>query len=62
MVLVNKGAANPNRLLTIALKGNARVLTDRLNDKTIIIEGNIIEYKGKPEIVISERSQIIIEK
>ncbi|RFZ85257.1 hypothetical protein DYU05_06565 [Mucilaginibacter terrenus] len=58
MVLVNLGAAYPNQLLTVVLKGKAKELRLTLTDKTITVTGEVIEYKGSPEIIISEQSQI----
>jgi hypothetical protein len=58
MVLVNLGAAYPNQLLTVALKGNAKGLGNQLNDKTITVEGEVIDYKGKPEIIITDSSKV----
>lgn len=58
MVLVNLGAAYPNQLLTLALKGNAKSLADKIEGKTITIEGTVISYKGKPEIIISEPEKV----
>ncbi len=58
MVLVNLGAAYPNQLLTIALKGKAKELGNQLNDKMITVEGEVIDYKGKPEIIITDTSKV----
>jgi len=58
MVLVNLGAAYPNQLLTVALKGKAKELAPQLTDKMITVEGIIIDYKGKPEIIVSEPQKI----
>ncbi|WP_214226728.1 S1/P1 nuclease [Pedobacter sp. B4-66] len=54
MVLVNVGAAHPNQLLTLALKGNAKKLADKINGKTITIQGRVTMFKGKPEMVVNE--------
>jgi hypothetical protein len=54
MVLVNLGAAYPNQLLTIALKGKAKDLGSQIDNRTITIEGEVIDYKGKPEIIITD--------
>lgn len=56
MVLVNLGAAYPNQLLTLALKGKAREL--QLDNKTVTVEGEVIEYKGKPEIIVTDPAKI----
>jgi hypothetical protein len=58
MVLVNLGAAYPDQLLTIALKGKAKDLGAQLADKTITVEGEVIDYKGKPEIIITDPAKI----
>ena len=58
MVLVNLGAAYPNQLLTVALKGKAKDLGNGLDGKTITVEGAVIDYKGKPEIIVTDPSQI----
>lgn len=54
MVLVNLGAAYPNQLLTIALKGKAKDMAAQIVDKTITVEGEVIDYKGKPEIIVTD--------
>jgi hypothetical protein len=61
MVLVNLGAAYPDQLLTVALKGKAKELAPQLTDKTITVEGTVIDYKGKPEIIVSESQKITIQ-
>lgn len=58
MVLVNLGAAYPNQLLTIALKGKAKDLGNQLDSKTITVEGEVVDYKGKPEIIVTDPSKI----
>jgi hypothetical protein len=58
MVLVNLGAAYPNQLLTIALKGSAKDLGSQLADKTVTVVGEVIDYKGKPEIIVTDPSKI----
>jgi DNA/RNA endonuclease YhcR with UshA esterase domain len=58
MVLVNVGAAYPNQLVTIALKGNAKALGTQLADKMITVTGEVIDYKGKPEIIVTDPAQI----
>jgi len=58
MILVNLGAAYPNQLLTIALKGKAKELGNQLSDKIITVEGEVIDYRGKPEIIITDPSKL----
>ncbi|GAB3921924.1 S1/P1 nuclease [Mucilaginibacter myungsuensis] len=58
MVLVNLGAAYPNQMLTVALKGKAKELGAQLENKMITVEGDVIDYKGKPEIIITDPAKI----
>ncbi|GAA4920029.1 S1/P1 nuclease [Mucilaginibacter defluvii] len=58
MILVNLGAAYPNQLLTIALKGKAKEFGSQLENKTLTVEGEVIDYKGKPEIIITDPTKI----
>jgi len=60
MVLVNLGAAYPNQLLTVVLKGDAKQLAGQLSGKTITVQGKIIAYQGKPEIVATDTKAITI--
>lgn len=53
MVLVNLGAAYPNSLLTVVLRGDAKSLGQNLDGKTITVTGQIIQYKDKPEITVN---------
>jgi hypothetical protein len=61
MVLANMGAAYPNQLLTLAIKGNAKQLGALLEGKTITVKGEVIDYKGKPEIIVTDSSQITVQ-
>ncbi|MDP9079949.1 MAG: S1/P1 nuclease [Bacteroidota bacterium] len=56
MVLVNMGGEYPNSLFTIVLRGDAKSLD--LDGKLICVTGKVIDYKGKPEIVVTDKSQI----
>jgi hypothetical protein len=58
MILVNLGAAYPNQLLTVALKGKAKELGNQLGEKMITVEGEVIDYRGKPEIIITDASKL----
>jgi hypothetical protein len=62
MVLVNLGAAYPNQLLTVALKGDAKQMTSQIESKAITVEGTVIDYKGKPEIVVTDLKLITVGK
>ena len=58
MVLVNLGAPYPNQQLTLALKGAAKDLASKIDGKVIIVNGTVIDYKGKPEIIVTDPAQI----
>jgi len=62
MVLVNLGAPYPKQLLTVVLKGDARQLAGQIDDKTITVQGKVIDYQGKPEIVVVDANALSIEK
>lgn len=58
MVFVNMGAAYPNQLLTVAAKGDVKELANSLDKRLITVTGTLIDYKGKPEIRITDSKQI----
>ncbi|MBB5395185.1 S1/P1 nuclease [Mucilaginibacter sp. AK015] len=58
MVLANMGAPYPNQLLTLAFKGEAKAAAAALEGKTISISGQVIDYKGKPEIIVTSLDQL----
>lgn len=60
MVLVNLGAPYPNQLLTLALKGEAKTLGNQLENKTMTVTGEVIDYKGKAEIIVTNPNQISV--
>lgn len=62
MVLVNLGAAYPNQLLTVVLKGDAKQLATQITDRMVTVEGTVIDFKGKPEIVVAETNKLTIAK
>ena len=65
--LLDVGSAHPNEALTVVIKGDDRKKfteapeTFFLNKK-VCITGKIIDYKGKPEIVITEAKQLTLDK
>lgn len=59
MVLINVGATYPNQLLTVVLKGDAKTIASKIDGKTMMVTGKVIEYKGKPEIVITNADQLL---
>lgn len=66
MTLIDLGGRYPNQLLTIMIppadrsKFVGQPETD-WKDKTVTVTGKIIDYKGKPEIVVTEQSQVKLE-
>jgi micrococcal nuclease len=63
VTLINLGAKYPASPLTIAVFEKDRAAFTSLtsfNGKEICVTGKIIEYKGKPEIIVSKQEQITI--
>jgi hypothetical protein len=60
MVLVNLGAAFPNQLLTVVFRGEAKSKAMGLDGKDISVQGKLIDYKGKPEIIITNPADVSI--
>ncbi|MDB5144531.1 MAG: hypothetical protein JWQ66_3244 [Mucilaginibacter sp.] len=61
MILVNVGAAYPDSPLTVVLRGDAKALSTQIDGKTITVTGKVIDYKGKPEIVVTDKGQLIVK-
>ena len=63
--LLNMGGAFPNHLITIVVDGEAR---KKFNfkpeefylNKEICVKGEVKDYKGKPELVVTEITQITL--
>jgi S1/P1 Nuclease len=67
MTLLNLGAAYPNQKLTIMIKGDDRskfkVAPDlAFTNKNICVTGVVEDYKGKPEIIVTDPTQIVIKE
>lgn len=62
LTLVNLGAAYPDQLLTVVLKGDARSAGSGLDGQTICVTGKIVSYKDKPEIVVTDPALIVLMK
>jgi hypothetical protein len=58
LTLVNLGAAYPNQLMTVVLKGAAQKLIPALDGKTITVTGKLVLYKEKPEIVVTDPAAV----
>ena len=61
MVLANMGGAYPNQLLTLAIKGTAKDMAMQLEGKTVTVTGQVVDYKGKPEIVVTDAAQVKVQ-
>jgi len=61
LTLVNLGAAYPDQLMTVVLKGDALSMAAALDGKTIRVTGKIELYRGKPEIVVRDPKMITQE-
>ena len=61
MTLVNLGAAYPNQPLTVVLRDQARGLASDLEGKTICVTGKLVNYKDKPEIVVTDPKMIVVQ-
>ena len=62
MTLVNLGAAYPDQLLTIVLRGDAKDIYNGWNGQTISVTGKIVSYKDKPEIVVTDPKMVVVAK
>jgi hypothetical protein len=58
MVLVNLGAAYPDQLLTMVLRGAAKSAAQGLDGKTVCLTGKVILYKDKPEIIVTDTAMV----
>jgi hypothetical protein len=63
LTLIDVGGSHPNELLTLIIKGDNRkkfktAPEEDLKGKKVCITGQVIDYKGKPEIEITDPEQI----
>lgn len=61
--LINLGGAFPNEKLTVVIFGENRNAfqvkpEEAWKDKEICVTGRIVEYKGKPQIVVARPEQV----
>ncbi|HTH81373.1 MAG TPA: hypothetical protein VL490_00470 [Mucilaginibacter sp.] len=66
LTLLDVGGNHPNELLTLLIKGDDRkkfktAPEEDLKGKKVCITGQVIDYKGKPEIVITDPEQIKVQ-
>jgi micrococcal nuclease len=64
--LLNLGAASPNAKLTVLInlddrKNFSGKPEDDYNGKNVCVTGKVVDYKGKPEIVVSKPQDIQIQ-
>jgi hypothetical protein len=67
ITLLNVGGAHPNELLSLVIKGDDRKKfktppEEAFKEKKVCITGQIVDYKGKPEIIITDPEQIKIQQ
>lgn len=67
LTLIDVGGSHPNELLTLVIKADDRKKfssppEDTFKGKKVCITGQIIDYKGKPEIMITDPEQIKEDK
>lgn len=65
MTFLDLGGFHPNELLTVVIKGEDRskfkdAPDEYFKGRNICVTGIVIDYKGKPEIVVSDPGQIKI--
>jgi hypothetical protein len=60
LTLVNLGAAYPNQLLTVVLRDAAKDLGPGIDGKTICVTGTMVNYRDKPEIVVTDPKMITV--
>ena len=65
MTLLNLGGNFPNHLLVVMIPARLRLLfnvkPEDLKGYSITASGRLIDYKGKPEIVVTSEGQLTIE-
>jgi len=63
MTFLDLGGFHPNQMLTVVIKGEDRskfkdAPDEYFKGRNVCVTGTVIDYKGKPEIVVSDPSQI----
>jgi hypothetical protein len=63
LTLLDVGGSHPNEALVLLIKGDDRKKfasgpEDMFKGKAVTVTGTIVDYKGKPEIIITEATQI----
>ena len=63
ITFLDLGGFHPNQMLTVVIKGEDRskfkdAPDEYFKGRSVCVTGTVIDYKGKPEIVVSDPSQI----
>ncbi|HVV56608.1 MAG TPA: hypothetical protein VHC47_14840 [Mucilaginibacter sp.] len=63
MVLLDMGGNHPDQYLTIVIRGEdkskfASKPEDYYRGKMVCVTGKLIDYKGKPEIIVNSQDQL----
>ena len=63
ITFLDLGGFHPNQMLTVVIKGEDRskfkdAPDEYFKGRNVCVTGTVIDYKGKPEIVVSDPSQI----
>jgi DNA/RNA endonuclease YhcR with UshA esterase domain len=45
----------------VVLKGEAMAMAESLDGKTIQVTGKVEIYKGKPEIIVTDKGKIMVQ-
>jgi hypothetical protein len=61
LILANLGSAYPNQKLTVVFKGELMKLANDIDGKTISVSGLLTKFKGKPQIVIKDKNELVIQ-
>jgi DNA/RNA endonuclease YhcR with UshA esterase domain len=66
MTFLDMGGYHPNQLLTIVIKGEDRGKfkgkpEDDYKGRAVCVTGTIIDFKGKPEIVVTDPDQLKLD-
>jgi hypothetical protein len=66
LTLLDVGSNHPGELLSLVIKGDDRkkfttAPEDKFKGKQVCITGKVIDYRGKPEIMITDTTQINID-
>ncbi|OCX50277.1 hypothetical protein BEL04_23495 [Mucilaginibacter sp. PPCGB 2223] len=66
LTLLDVGGSHPNEVLSLVIKGDDRkkfstAPEDKFKGRQVCITGKLVDYKGKPEIMITDTAQIKID-